>query len=199
MVGEEIDVVAAAAQRRDGEGDGGDAEIQIFAKEFFFGEFLQIAIGGDHDADVDVDGLSAADAFETAFFEDAQEFGLDGHRQLADFVEEEGAVMSEVHFADLAGACSGERAALVAEEFVFDQAFGDGGAIQGDERLVAARGQVMDGAGEEFLAGAAFTEQQDGRRSGGDFLDLLADFADGGVVAEDAREAIAGGIFFAEN
>ena len=34
---------------------------------------------------------------------------------------------------------------------------------------------------------------------GGDFLNLLADFADGSVFAEDAREAVARGIFFAED
>jgi hypothetical protein len=34
---------------------------------------------------------------------------------------------------------AGERAAFVAEEFVFDQGFGNSGAVDGDERLVATR------------------------------------------------------------
>ena len=122
-----------------------------------------------------------------------------GQRQLADFVEEERAVVGEIHLADFAGAGSGEGAALVAEEFVFDQAFGDGGAVQCDEGLLAARREMVDGAREEFLAGAAFAEEQNGGVGGGDFLNLLAEFADGGVFAEDAREAVARGIFFAED
>ena len=90
---------------------------------------MEIAVGGDDDADIHVDGLGAADAFEAAFFENAQKLCLDRKRQLADFVEEECAVVGEIHFADFAGAGSGEGAAFVAEKFVFDQAFGDGGAI----------------------------------------------------------------------
>ena len=109
---------------------------------------MQIAVGGHDDADVHVDGLRAADAFEAALFQDAQEFGLNGHGQLADFVEKKCAVVGEIHFADFAGARAGEGAALVAEEFVFDQAFGDGGAIEGDEGFVAAWGQMMNGARE---------------------------------------------------
>ena len=66
--------------------------------------------------------------------------------------------------------------------------------------LVARAEIVMDRPGDEFFAGAGFAEEQDGGRSGGDFLDLLADFADGGVFAEDARgQAVARGIFFAED
>ena len=199
MFGQKNDVIAAFAQRRNRERHGGDAEIQIFAKEFFFGEFSQIAVGGDDDADVDVDGLRAADALEAALFEYAQEFGLDGQRQFADFVEEERAAVGQFHFADFARAGTGEGAAFVAEEFVFDQAFGNGGAIQRDEGLLAARGKMMDGAREEFFAGAAFAEQQHGGIGGGDALDLLADFADGSVFADDARKAVARGIFFAED
>ncbi len=107
--------------------------------------------------------------------------------------------MGEIQLADFAGARAGEGAALVAEEFVFDQAFGDGGAIQGDEGLLAAGRKMMDGAREEFFAGAAFAEQQHGGIGGGDVLDLLADFADGSVFTEDAREAVTRGIFFAED
>ena len=129
MFGEEDDVAAAFAKRRDGDGHGGDAEVEIFAKLFFAHGGLEIAVGGGDQADIDFDGGGAADALESAFFEDAQEFGLDRGRQVADFVEENCAAMGEFDFADFASACAGEGAALVAEELVFDQAFGNGGAI----------------------------------------------------------------------
>ncbi len=77
------------AQRWNRKRHGGNSEKQILAEEFVFGEFAQIAVGGDDDANVDVDGLRAADALEAALFENAQQFGLDGQRQLADFIEEE--------------------------------------------------------------------------------------------------------------
>ena len=45
----------------------------------FLGDFfLQVAVGGGDDADVDFDGAVAADAFEFALLQDAEEFGLDG-------------------------------------------------------------------------------------------------------------------------
>ncbi len=73
--------------------------------------------------------MCAAYALETPFFENAQKFCLNRERQLSDFVEEESAAMSEIHFAGFARAGSREGAAFVAEEFVFDEAFGNGGAV----------------------------------------------------------------------
>jgi len=72
--------------------------------------------------------------------------------------KEKSAAVSEIHFAGLTIACAGEGAALVAEQFVFDETFGNGRAIQRDERQIAARRKMMDGAGEKFFARAAFAE-----------------------------------------
>ncbi len=129
IFGEEDGVAAAFAKRRDGDGHGGDAEVEIFSKLFFAHGGLEIAVGGGDQPDVDFDGGGAADAVEAAFFEDAEEFGLDGGRQVANFVEEESAAMGEFDFADFASAGPGEGASFVAEELVFDQAFGNGGAV----------------------------------------------------------------------
>ena len=46
------------------------------------------------------------------------------------------------------------------KQFVLDERFGDRGAVDRDERFVAARGQVMDSTGEQFFAGSGFTQQQ---------------------------------------
>ena len=55
---------------------------------FFADGGLEIAIGGGDEADVHFDGSCAADAVEAFFFEYAEKFGLDGKRQVANFVEE---------------------------------------------------------------------------------------------------------------
>src|SRR5689334_19763158 len=111
MVSEKKDIVTAVAKRRNREGHGGDPKIKIFAKGFFGDGLLQVAIGGDDDADVHVNGLCAAHALKAALFENAQEFCLDGERKLADFVEKKRAAVGEIHFAGFARACSGEGAA----------------------------------------------------------------------------------------
>ena len=70
----------------------------------------------------------------------AQQFALHRQRQFADFVEEHRAAVRQLHLADFSRARAGIGAALVAEKFVFDQAFGNGGAIQRHEGLLARAG-----------------------------------------------------------
>ena len=66
-------------------------------------------------------GPRAAERFELAFLQHAQQFRLQFERQFADFVEEDRAAVrqGEAAFASRRGAR--ERAAFVAEEFAFDQ------------------------------------------------------------------------------
>jgi len=59
----------------------------------------------------------------------------------------------------LAGA--GKGAALVAEQLGFDQRFGNRRAIERDKRLLGTRAAVVEGLGEDFLAGAGFALDQD--------------------------------------
>mgnify|MGYP003694660065 CR=1 FL=1 len=72
----------------------------------------------------------------------------------------------------LAAASIGEGPALVPEQLRLEQGLGDGGAVDVDERTAATRSGLVDGPGEEPLAGAGLAEDQDGRqparrRSGG--------------------------------
>lgn len=55
-----------------------------------------------------------------------------------------------------------EGAFHVTEQLGFDQRGYQGGAVHGSKRLVVARPGEMNGARHEFLAGAAFPENQDG-------------------------------------
>ncbi len=56
----------------------------------------------------------------------------------------------------------GEGAADVAEQLVLEQRLRDGGAVDHHERAFGARRQVVDGAGDQLLAGPALTEDGDG-------------------------------------
>src|SRR5436305_13709649 len=57
---------------------------------------------------------------------------------------------------------------------------------------------MMNGTGEEFLAGAALTEQQSRGSCRRHALDLLADFANGGVLADDAWKSVARGVLLSQ-
>ena len=72
---------------------------------------------------------------------------------------------------------AGEGAFLVAEQDRFDQVFRDGAAIDGDEGPAGAGRGALNGAGDQFLARAAFAFDQDGnvglRRAGAQAEHLL--------------------------
>ena len=83
------------------------------------------------------------------------------------------------------GRGAGGGAVAVAEEFGFDEVFGDGGAVELDEDAVAAQGLGVHGAGDELLAGAGFAVDEDAAVGGGHELDLLAESFDGDGLAGD--------------
>ncbi len=56
---------------------------------------------------------------------------------------------------------------------------------------------MMDGAREQFFAGAALAQQEHCGVGGGDTLDLLAHFLQGLVFAHNLREAVARRVFLA--
>ena len=65
----------------------------------------------------------------------------------------------------------GERTFAMAEQLALDQVFGEGAAVDGDERAIGAFALEEDVAGGEFLAGAGLAEDQGGRIGRGDGLD----------------------------
>src|SRR5260370_12837519 len=84
----------------------------------------------------------------------------------------------------------GERGALVTEQFVLDQSLGNCGAVQGHKRLLATVGQMVNRAREELLARATFAQQQRGGIGRSDALNLLANFANGSMLAANARKTL---------
>lgn len=87
LIGQEGNILLVLAQGRDTNGHDVQAEIQILPEFFALDALFEVAVGGGNDPDIHFDGAIAAHAFEFAFLEDAQEFGLDGGGDLADLVE----------------------------------------------------------------------------------------------------------------
>src|SRR5439155_25855127 len=105
----------------------------------------------------DTQGLRTAEAFECALLQNAQELALRARRERGDFIKDDGAVAAELEAAEFALDRAGKSAALVAEEFAFDQLRRKAGAIDFQERRVAARAKFMNQARDVVLTGAAFT------------------------------------------
>ena len=95
----------------------------------------------------------------------------DGGRHVSDFIEEERAFVGEFEFARLAGGGSGEGSFFVAEKFALQKIFGDGGAVDLDERAGSAARLFVDGAGDEVFANSAFAAEQNGGVGGRNAFD----------------------------
>ena len=104
--------------------------------------------------------------------------------EIADFVEEQRALVGGFKAAAAAHQCAGEGAFFVAEEFVFDQRFGKVRAGESDERASVAAAHLMDGARHQFLAGAGFAGDQDVYVARRDFLRQREKFLHRGGRAE---------------
>ena len=100
----------AVAQRRDVDVHDVEPIQQVFA-ELPGGHGLgKVAVGGRDDADVDsVRGALGADRLDLAVLEEPQEQRLHPQAHLADFVEEERAVVRELQLPDRVAHRIGER------------------------------------------------------------------------------------------
>src|SRR5690242_1110925 len=183
MADEFGEVVQPLAERRQNEGKDVNAMKEVATEGILLDEIFQIAMSGDEDADIHLRGLIASDALDLSFFEGAKQLGLHGKRHIADFVEEEGAAIGLLEFADMTGAGSGERAFLVAEEFGLDEFGGNGGAVEGDEGCFAARGFLVNGASDKLFAGTRFAQNADAGFTGGHAVDLSEELLHGGTRA----------------
>src|SRR4030095_5069545 len=82
---------------------------------------------------------------------------------VADLVEEERASMRQFEPADSLPNSARKCALLVPEQLAFKQSGGNGGTVHFYQGPLAARAEVVDGSGDQFLSGAGFTQNQNRR------------------------------------
>ena len=152
-----------------------DAIKEVFAELAFLDHFGKVAVGGASQADVDGEAGVAAKALDAAFLQNAEKLGLQGEAQVANLVEKKSAAFGSLEAAATCDQRAGKGTALVAEELVFDQGFRDAGTEKGDKGTFSTSAFAVDGPGEQLLAGACLTGNQDGDITGGDFLGQLED------------------------
>src|ERR1700692_2672534 len=130
---------------------------------------VQIAIRCSYYADINLDGLRAADAFEFTFLQRPQECNLSVQRQLCDFVEENGASVRQFKSTEAALHRPGERALLVAKEFGSNQRWGKRCAVHAHEGALRTTRSLVDGAGDQFLTSSTLSTNKNARIGGSNF------------------------------
>ena len=135
----------------------------------------EILVGGRDEPDVGTERRRAADFRELPALEDTKKLDLKRKPHLGQLIHEKGAAIGEREdaFAILGG--SRERALDMTEQMTLQEAFGDRDAVEGDERSVASRASEVHGAGNELLAGAAFSLDADAGIACSDLLDHRED------------------------
>src|ERR1700732_2100639 len=122
--------------------------------------------------------LCASQTFELPLLQSAQELGLQVHRNIADFIEEQSAMSSQFEAAALLDQRSGEGTLFMPEQFALHQSRRNGRTVQADESSRTSRAPIMNGPGDQFLARTSFAVQKHsgtGRRHDGYLIQHLAD------------------------
>src|SRR6202521_2512879 len=130
---------------------------------------FQITISCRYYADIDLNGLRAADAFEFTFLQHPQECNLSVQRHLANFVEENGSSVRQFKSTEAALHRPGERALFVAKEFGRNQRWGKSCAVHAHEGALRPTRSLMNGAGDQFLTSSSLSTNKNARIGGSNF------------------------------
>jgi hypothetical protein len=109
-------------------------------------------------------------------------------RDISDFIQKQRTLVSQLKPADLLSDRTGEGAALMAKKFAFEQTGGNGSAAELHKVPVFPAAALVYRAGDEFLAGARFSQQEYGRIGSRHHFDQLQDLPEGWTLPNDPRE-----------
>ena len=136
-------------------------------------------------------GALPSNAFELLLLQGPQELDLHAHGNIADLVEKERAAIRELEAPELGLDCPGKRALLMAKELALEQRLGERSAVDLDEGPFLSLAAVVNGSGDELLAGTTLAPHEDRGVGSRDLLDGLEDLLHRHCPAHQVCEAIA--------
>ena len=151
---QERNVSRTFPQGRDLDGKNIQAIVEIAAKLLVQNHSFQVAMSRGHDAYVDSLRPRASQALKFPLLQDTEKLWLQLERDIADFIQEQLALMCYLKSAELLCDRTGERSSFMAKQFTFEQPGRDGSTVELNERSSLARTMTVNGARDEFLARA---------------------------------------------
>ena len=155
--------------------------------------FRQLAVGGRDDPDVDRVRLVGAQALDFAVLQSAQQLGLDGERQFADFVQEQRAAFRRLDAAGALAVGARESPLEVPEQFALGQRFGQGRAVDLHQRPAGATRCAMQMPGKQLLADTRLAQQQYGQFRFGHDVEFVQQFQQLRALSNDFHVALLAG------
>src|SRR5436309_3333977 len=162
IFGQDRNVDHAFAQRRDPDGKDIEAIEEVWAERATRYGALEIAVRGGEDTHIDGNRMTAPQPFDLPFLEHAQQGDLGLGGELPDFVQEDRAAVCGLEPPESPLERAGERSLFVAEQLGGDERRRNGRAVHPDERAARASGPLVNGAGDQLLAGPSLTEDEHG-------------------------------------
>jgi hypothetical protein len=150
---------------------------------------FQITVGGGDDPDIDLDRLIASHAVDLAIFQYPQQFLLKWQRHVAELIQKESAAIGVLELALALAVGPGVSPRFVAEEFIFEQVFVEGGTVERHEGLVLPRAVEVQCLGRQFLARARLALDEHATIGGGELLEAVEHRMHQRAGADDAFEA----------
>src|SRR5262245_28783141 len=184
------DVFGTLAQWRDADGEDVEAIVEVGAELIVRDHLSEVAVRRGDQAHVRPHGARAAQSLELLLLQHPQQFRLYLKRNVADLIKEESPLVRHLEASDSPLDGSRESALLMAEQFAFQQAARDRGAVELHQRTLTAGAQVVNGAGDQFLAGARLALNEDDRIGRGDGFDRLQGSFQSLTVTDDLCEAV---------
>jgi hypothetical protein len=154
----------SATQRWERDCDDVDSIKEIGAKAAGAYVSLEIAVGRGDDADVDGGRRRGTDAAHLAILQGAQQLHLEGRRQLANLIEEEGSLVGFLEQPSLLTCRAGERASLVTEQLALEQRLRKRAAVHCNEWPFRARALSMNELRDQLFSRTTLAGDEHGRR-----------------------------------
>ena len=188
MPGNRHDILRPLAQGGDSHGKDIESVIKVFAKHAPGNRLGHVTIGGRDNANIQRHRLLAADPLHLTFLQHAQQFALQIQGDFADFIQKERAAIGQLKPAYAVTNGSGERAAHVAKKFAFKQIARNRSAIDFDQGASRALAAFVNGARNQFFAGAGFAQNQHVGFTLGNQRNLIQHFFQRQTFADNVAE-----------
>ena len=128
----------------EGQADNVQTEKEVLAKLADLHRLSEILVRGSDDPNIYRHEACAADSMKFPVLEHAQQFSLQRERHVYDLVEEYRASIRHLQFALLQAIRTGEGAAFMPEQFVLEQRFREGHAVNDNQRHGLTRTPLVD-------------------------------------------------------
>ena len=158
-------VFLALTQRRQAQADHVQAVEQVLAEHAVLDAGFQVLVRRGNHAHIRLHGRMAAHTVEMPVGQHTQQSRLQIERHVADFIEEQRAALGLLEATTALRLRAGERTALVAEQFAFQQILGNGRRVDRHERPTGHGRVLVQRASHQFLARARFAGDQHRHRA----------------------------------